>query len=129
MIRRLPLSTLFPYTTLFRSVYFPDARVYHYASPRGRGGPGTYWYYQARNWIWIFYRYYPAGARARRVALYSLIYVAKGALNLRLRACLAGLVAGLRRTDIIGEFADKLTAAELQRLESLNRRRALRASR
>src|SRR5947209_20219182 len=96
MIRRLPLSTLFPYTTLFRSVYFPDARVYHYASPRGRGGPGTYWYYQARNWIWIFYRYYPAGARARRVALYSLIYVAKeiGRASCRERVEISGAAGG-----------------------------------
>jgi GT2 family glycosyltransferase len=113
----------------YKVIYTPEARVYHYASPRGRGGPGVYWYYQARNWIWIFYRYYPAGARNRNVALYVLIYLAKGLLNLRLRACLAGLAAGLRRTDIIERFGDKLTAAELQTLGSLNRRRALRASR
>src|SRR3712207_8828052 len=36
MIRRPPRSTLFPYTTLFRSVQCPAAR-----GGRGRGGRGT----------------------------------------------------------------------------------------
>ena len=40
--------------------YAPEATVLHFALPRGRGGPSSYWYYQSRNWIWIFYRYYPS---------------------------------------------------------------------
>ena len=109
--------------------YAPEAVVLHFSSPGGRGGPATYWYYQARNWIWIFYRYYPAGERWRKVLVYCGAYAAKGLRNGRLGACLSGLAAGLRRTDLIGAYEDKLSAEELALLASLNRRRKLRFSR
>src|SRR2546429_3153289 len=41
MIRRPPRSTLFPYTTLFRSGRWPSARPARWASPRGRESPGV----------------------------------------------------------------------------------------
>src|SRR5258705_6044537 len=38
MIRRPPRSTLFPYTTLFRSGYFPDALACHTSTSERRTG-------------------------------------------------------------------------------------------
>src|SRR2546426_12762390 len=46
MIRRPPRSTLFPYTTLFRSLHRPDARLVHHLerrrddTARDHGGDG-----------------------------------------------------------------------------------------
>jgi GT2 family glycosyltransferase len=109
--------------------YEPQAAVFHYASPRGRGGPDIYWYHQIRNWIWIFYRYYPAGARRRKVALYAFLYLVKGTLNLRPRAIVRGIAAGVRRTELIARYSDKLTVEELRRLAALNRRRRFAVTR
>lgn len=110
-------------------LYVPKARVFHFPSLQGRKGASSYWYYQIRNWIWIFYRYYPVGERRRKVALYSAVYLVKGTLNRQLAACWSGIRAGLRETELIARFEDKLTQDELRRLASLNRRRSLRASR
>src|SRR5262249_32801850 len=47
----------------YRIVYSPLARVIHRVSEQGRIASGDYWRLQIRNWIWIYYRYYPARAR------------------------------------------------------------------
>ena len=43
----------------YRVLYSPAVRVYHNVSQNGRVAPGEYWRLLIRNWIWIFYRYYP----------------------------------------------------------------------
>src|SRR3712207_8046045 len=45
MIRRPPRSTLFPYTTLFRSIVPPRAKARRTAAPLGRlpAGPASRW--------------------------------------------------------------------------------------
>lgn len=50
----------------YRIVYFPEVRVYHCPSTNGRHGASEYLRFQIRNWIWIFYRYYPSQFRARK---------------------------------------------------------------
>src|SRR3712207_7898807 len=47
MIRRPPRSTLFPYTTLFRSKVIADAVINHMAEGSGTGWAGSS--YSARN--------------------------------------------------------------------------------
>jgi GT2 family glycosyltransferase len=110
----------------YRIIYFPQVAVYHQVSERGRKGAALYWRNQIRNWIWIFYRYYPAAVRWRKITLYVLVYLAKGVWNLRLAACLSGIVEGLQAFQIIGQYQDKLSRDELRRLESLNRRSPFR---
>jgi GT2 family glycosyltransferase len=110
----------------YRIIYLPDVPVFHLGSPHGRIRSGAYWYYQIRNWIWIFYRYYPFAARARKITAYTLVYLVRATLASRLTECLAGIVAGLKRTDIIGKYEDKLSGQELLSLQSLNRRMLLR---
>jgi GT2 family glycosyltransferase len=106
----------------YRILYHPHVAVFHRAAAQGRIGPRTYWYYQIRNWIWIFYRYYPPAARVRKIAVYSVLYLIKSARAFRLRECVAGIAAGLARTDIIRRFDDKLSGPELERLNALNPR-------
>lgn len=113
----------------YKILYYPHAPVYHFPSSRGREGSKTYWYYQIRNWIWIFYRYYPSMERWRKVVLYSMLYLVKGVLNRQLRACWSGIVAGLKQTDLIGQYDQKLTREELVRLAALNRRKSLHVGR
>jgi GT2 family glycosyltransferase len=113
----------------YKILYCPDVAVYHFPSARGRNGPDAYWRCQIRNWIWIFYRYYPAAERRRKVAMYSLIYMIKGLRNRQFRACLSGIMAGLRQTEIIGQYADKLSEEEIRRLAALNTRTRIRAGR
>jgi GT2 family glycosyltransferase len=109
----------------YRILYWPDSKVFHYPATQGRLPSGIYWYYQIRNWIWIFYRYYPSWARRRMVVLYVLTYLAKATLAGRLWPTLRGIVDGLKRTEIIGQYDDKLSERELRRLHSLNVRRLL----
>jgi GT2 family glycosyltransferase len=110
----------------YRIIYFPRVAVYHQVSERGRKGAAVYWRNQIRNWIWIFYRYYPAAARWRKITLYVLLYLVKSLWNRRLAACLSGIVEGLRASQIISQYQDKLSHDEMRRLESLNRRTSLR---
>ncbi len=109
----------------YRVIYSPDALVFHLGSPLGRIRSGAYWYYQVRNWIWIFYRHYPLAARTRMIAAYSAVYLIRAAIASGLSQCLAGIAAGLKRTDIIGRYGDKLTEPEVVRLRSLKRNKLL----
>jgi GT2 family glycosyltransferase len=113
----------------YRIVYSPLARVYHRVSEDGRIASGDYWRLQIRNWIWIYYRHYPARARLKKVYSYILIYLVKGALNRRLVDCIKGILEGLRHTEIIRRFPDKLTPEEVHRLYALNRRTRLKLGR
>ncbi len=113
----------------YRILYSPLVRVYHRVSQDGRIATGSYWRLQIRNWIWIFYRYYPARSRFNMIYMYIFLYLAKGTLNRRLKDCIKGIVEGLRHTEIIGRFPDKLTPKELNRLWALNRRTRFRIGR
>ncbi len=110
----------------YRIIYFPRVAVYHQVSERGRKGAALYWRNQIRNRIWIFYRYYPAAVRWRKITVYVLVYLAKGLWNQRLAACLSGIVEGLQAFQIIRQYQDKLSHDQLRRLESLNRRSPFR---
>jgi GT2 family glycosyltransferase len=113
----------------YRIVYFPQVRVYHFSSQNGRGASGDYWRFQIRNWIWIFYRYYPSGFRIGKIGTYISIYVIKSLCNHHLRDCWSGIRQGLSKTEIIEQFPDKLTPDELRRLSALNARKRIRLSR
>lgn len=58
-----------------------------------------------------------------------MIYLLKGVLNRQLKDCLKGILEGLRHTEIIERFPDKLTPEEIDRLYTLNRRTRLRIGR
>ncbi len=113
----------------YRVLYSPEVRVYHHVSENGRVAPGAYWRLLIRNWIWIFYRYYPARERLKKVVIYSIVYIIKGAMNRRLRDCVKGIMEGLRRTEIIARYPEKLTPEEVNRLYELNRRSRLKLGR
>ena len=113
----------------YRILYSPAARVYHRVSQDGRLGAGAYWQLQIRNWIWIFYRHYPRRERLKKISFYSLLYIIKGALNRRLKDCLKGILEGVRHTEIIGRYPNKLSPEEVDRLYALNRRTRLRIGR
>ena len=113
----------------YRILYSPEARVYHRVSQDGRLGSGAYWRLQIRNWIWIFYRYYPTRARLRKLYAYIVIYLLKGVLNRQFKDCLKGILEGLWHTEIIRRFPNKLTRDEVERLYALNRRTRLKIGR
>jgi GT2 family glycosyltransferase len=113
----------------WRVVYTPDIKVYHRVSPHGRALSGMYFYYQVRNWIWIFYRYYPLAARCRKIAIYIGVYLLKGILSFKLLACLRGIGAGLMGWGLIGRYKPKLTGQQVRRLDSLNQRYLIRKGR
>ncbi len=113
----------------YRILYSPLLRVYHRVSQDGRMASGAYWQLQIRNWIWIFYRHYPTRERIRNIYKYIIIYLIKGTLNRRLKDCVKGILEGLRNTEIIGRFPDKLSPEEVDRLYALNRRTHLRIGR
>ena len=113
----------------YRVEYAPAATILHRAAPTGRVAPGAYFYYQIRNWIWIFRRHYPALARQRKIALYCLLYIIKGLLAFRLGNVIRGIWDGLFRRRIVAAFPDKMTGAELVRYEQLNQRTSLRPGR
>jgi GT2 family glycosyltransferase len=113
----------------YRILYSPEMEVYHRASETGRVQSSRYWFYQIRNQIWIFFRYYPSWPRWRKILLYVTVYLIKGLANRQLAACVSGMVAGLSRVAIIGGYRDKMTAEECRRLDSLNRRFSLRIGR
>jgi GT2 family glycosyltransferase len=117
---------LFMYNAGYRIIYFPGVRLFHCRLPQGRVPSKRYWFYQTRNWIWIFYRYYPPGARTKKIATYIAVYLLKSALQLRLLACLEGLFAGLRRVELIERYGKKLSRERIAQLERLNRRSRLR---
>src|SRR5262249_33922619 len=97
----------------YRILYEPRVAVFHCVSKQGRQGPSIYWHHQIRNWIWIFYRYYPPVERWRMVSLYIALYLIKSLSARQAAACSAGILAGLRRLDIIRGYDDKLTSSEL----------------
>ena len=85
----------------YRIVYSPQVRVYHSPSQNGRNKSGDYWRFQIRNWIWIFYRYYPSSFRVFKILLYICIYILKSLCNRHLRECCSGILQGLSKTEII----------------------------
>jgi len=110
----------------YRILYFPDVSVYHKASPEGRIPSNSFLYYQIRNWIWIFYRYYPSWQCWKNIMVYICVYTAKGIANFKLTSSFAGIFAGLHRISLIHQFSQKLTPSEVRYLNSLNQGRRLK---
>jgi GT2 family glycosyltransferase len=113
----------------YRIVHYPRVRVYHCPSDRGRDGGGAYWRFQIRNWIWIFYRHYPLVPRLRKIMSYVGIYLVKSAANRQLKAGILGIIEGLRKTDIIDRYPDKLSSTEIRRIGVLNIRKRIKLGR
>ena len=110
----------------YRVVYAPDARVFHRPSVTGRAPGAAYFRQQIRNWIWIFFRHYAGWRCWWKVTEYSALYVVKGLANRQLRACLRGIVEGLRGRAIARDFPEKLTPSQAHLIRTLNRRWRLR---
>ncbi len=106
----------------YRIVYAPDARVFHRPSVTGRAPGATYFHWQIRNWIWIFFRHYAGWRCWWKVTEYSTLYVIKGLANRQLGACMRGIIDGLRGRAIAREFPEKLTAPQAHLIRTLNRR-------
>lgn len=113
----------------FRVIYFPEVSARHRVSLDGRAPSTMYFYYQARNWIWIFYRYYPAFRRWRKVLVYANVYMLKGLVSGHPLACIRGLWDGVSRMSIISRYRDKLTATQVAAIESMNRRASVKIGR
>lgn len=112
----------------YRVTYDSAARVYHRPSDAGRA-PGTdYWRLMIRNWIWIFFEFYPTASAWRRAATYAVIYLVKGAAQGQLAAVTRGIREGLAgRAAVSGEA--KLSQASRDKIDRLNRRRRIKLSR
>jgi GT2 family glycosyltransferase len=110
----------------YRVIYHPRARVYHVASDRGRQAPSSYWRLQARNRIWICYRYYNLFDCYMKILRFALIYIMKGLFGGHLRDCLSGILAGLAGEGIRRRFPHKLTRDERRHIDALGRRLSLR---
>jgi len=110
----------------YRIVYVPDVTSYHRVSDAGRVPSRRYFHLIARNWVWIFYRYYPWPSRWEKIGKYIAIYMIKGVASGQLTGCITGLWAGLRRGDLVRRFPDKLTSDQVCRYEALNRRSDIR---
>ena len=113
----------------FRIVYYPDVRVYHCPSKRGRAAAGDYFRFQIRNWIWIFYRYYPLVPCVLKILLYINIYIIKSVYAGCVKDCVRGIREGISHTEIIDRFPDKLSWREVRRIGALNQRRSIRMGR
>jgi GT2 family glycosyltransferase len=113
----------------YRVVYCPKVRVYHFPSIHGRKEPGAYWRFQIRNWIWIFYRYYPSGSRLSKIISYISVYMVKSIYNHQIKACLSGILEGLTKTEIIDRYPDKLSPMEVRRIGALNMKTRIRLDR
>lgn len=113
----------------YRVIYCPSVSVFHRAAPEGRNASSTYFYYQCRNWIWIFYRHYPGWWRWRKVTQYCGVYLVKGLANRAFWQVLRGIVSGLSRRQILSDYPVKLGTDQVHALERLNRRRKLRMGR
>ncbi len=113
----------------FRIVYYPDVRVYHCPSLQGRKSEGEHLRLQIRNWIWIFYRYYPSVLRMTKILIYISVYIMKGIYAGHLRDCLSGIREGLANTEIIERFPDKLTWTQVRQIGALNHRTRIRLGR
>lgn len=113
----------------YRVIYCPQVTVFHRVAPEGRTASGKYFYYQCRNWIWIFYRHYPLWWRWRKVLQYCGVYLVKGLANRALGHVLRGIAAGLSSREILADYPRKLDAAQVLALERLNRRRHIRMGR
>lgn len=112
----------------YRVAYEPDAHVLHRPATSGRQSSGNYFYYQIRNWIWIFFRHYPFIARWKKIGMYSAMYLVKGTLNRHPLMAIKGIIAGLVGIDAVNEFPKKMTRAEAKAYEDLNRRKSVRLS-
>jgi N-acetylglucosaminyl-diphospho-decaprenol L-rhamnosyltransferase len=112
----------------YKIAYDSAARVYHRPSDAGRAPGKDYWRLMARNWIWIFFEFYPAAAAWRRALLYAAVYVVKGLARGQLPAVARGLSEGFGRR---GEFAvaPKLSQEQIARIDRLNPRRRIKLSR
>jgi len=110
----------------YRIVYAPDAHVFHRPAETGRAPGAAYFRSQIRNWIWIFYRHYPGWRCWWKVSEYSALYVIKGLANRQLRACLGGIIEGVRERRIRSEFPEKMTWWQTRQIRALNRRRRVR---
>ena len=113
----------------YRILYTPAVRVYHRVSPDARKPLTRYYHKQARNWILIFYRHYPFWPRWRNIALYSCVYLVKGALRLCLKDAVRGLVDGMCARHVVHRFPHKLDRADRRYLRPLNRRWRLNLTR
>ena len=109
----------------YRISYDPSARVHHRNARRGRLEDGDYLYYQIRNWIWIFFRYYSPVRAWTKVFLYSAVYLIKGLAHRQFKSCAAGIWAGVCRAGRYRKFDGKLSRQDARRLACLNPRRGV----
>ena len=113
----------------YRILYSPALTVYHRSSPSGRVAMGKYYYFQIRNWLWIFFRYYPGLQCWYRVILYSLIYMVKGISRLNIIPVFRGIYHGIKGLRYYKRFPDKLCYEEIVRINRLNPRRKIKLKR
>jgi hypothetical protein len=115
----------------YRIIYEPTARVFHRPATTGRANKANYFRLQIRNWIWIYFRHYPAPLAWWKASTYSALYLIKGLTNRQLRACATGIVEGLRNRHAgdaleAADFEEKMTLDQARHIASLNRRLGLR---
>lgn len=109
----------------YRVLYCPALRVYHVTTPTRRARSHAYWYYQARNRLWVCARHYPIAVCAVKLPVYSALFLVKGLANRRLLACARGIVAGWRGLGCYLRFPQKASLAQCAHIERLNPRRRI----
>lgn len=112
----------------YKVAYDSAARVYHRPSGAGRAPGKDYWRLMVRNWVWIFFQFYPAPSAWRRTLTYGGIYLVKGAAQRQLPAVVKGLREGLAGRQALAR-EPKFTSETEAKIDRLNRRRRIKLSR
>ncbi len=113
----------------FKVAYDSAARVYHRPSDAGRAPGSDYWRLMIRNWIWIFFQFYPTASAWRRACVYAGIYLVKGAAQGQMRAVGRGILEGIAGRAAAAAGEAKLSEASRAKIDRLNKRRRIKLAR
>ena len=109
----------------YRISYDSAARVYHFPCAAGSRSRSFYWRMMIRNWIWIFFRYYPPAEALRRASERSLIYLLKGIYAHSTLSILCGILEGFAGARRFANEDAKLSPELIAKIDRLNPRQEI----
>lgn len=113
----------------YRILYSPEVELFHRDAPEGRAPSAFYFKYQARNWLWIFSRYFPGWHYWWHMLLYTCVYFYKGLRSGQMKAVLRGISEGWKQSRRHRAAYSLLSPEVVSRWKGLNRRWFIRTGR